>query len=403
MNKLIIVDDEVFALEQLSTLLDWNLIGFELVGTFQNGLEAIEYIKSNEVHTVLTDIKMPHVDGLELTKMCYEQFPSICVVIISAYRDFEYARTAMQYNALDYVTKPINYKDFYNTMLKIATRDSGDNLPESFIDHETQSLCQQIFSNLLCGMYEDIEALEAQLLESDMVVDLSDSPCVIINIHINNFENYMNNIWKHGKFKLYNAISLMLPVKSKNAYYSQVRYASNNIEVISISKPSAPDFNKDVSDFISELRQNLLDLLNLEADIRIVDEFPSLTAVFEAKTIETPITEKTNQGNIIDIAIEYINTHYGDSLTLETVAKYVNISPIYFSTYFKQHSGTNFLTFLTNLRMQKARELLHDKNIKISLVCNMVGYKNSTHFYNVFKAYNNNLTPAQYRDDNVLK
>ena len=115
------------------------------------------------------------------------------------------------------------------------------------------------------------------------------------------------------------------------------------------------------------------------------------------KSEEEEILSKAPTDAII-AAIAYMNAHLNESLTLNTVAAHIGFSPNYFSNYFKQNTDENFVTFLTKLRVTKAKQLLENTDIKISIICDMVGYKNPTHFYNVFAEYVDGLTPSQYRN-----
>ena len=96
MFKLIICDDESRTRIQLCKMIDWQSLGYEIVSTFPNGQAALDYITENPVDAVLSDIKMPHMDGIALVKVLTERFPQIKTELLSAYRDFEYAREAYQ-------------------------------------------------------------------------------------------------------------------------------------------------------------------------------------------------------------------------------------------------------------------------------------------------------------------
>lgn len=119
MFKLIIVDDEPIAAEQLAVAYNWNMLGFEISGVFNSGKAALEYIKNNSVDALLSDVKMPNITGIDLAKKCYEEYPDISVVLISAYRDFEHARQALKYNVVDYILKPIKEQDFLESITKL--------------------------------------------------------------------------------------------------------------------------------------------------------------------------------------------------------------------------------------------------------------------------------------------
>lgn len=110
MLKLVVVEDEVWMREALRTVVDWEKIGIDLVGEAEDGEQALELIQLVHPDIVLADIQMPHMDGITLLAELERLEISTHVIIISAYRDFEYARKAMKYGAVDYVLKPI-YED----------------------------------------------------------------------------------------------------------------------------------------------------------------------------------------------------------------------------------------------------------------------------------------------------
>lgn len=122
MYKLIIVDDEPMIVEQLAMAFEWNKMGFELIETFTSGRQTMEYIQNNPVDCLLADVKMPNINGLDLAKYCYENHPYIGIVLISAYKNFEYAHQAIQYNIIDYVLKPISEEQFFSAMKKLYQR-----------------------------------------------------------------------------------------------------------------------------------------------------------------------------------------------------------------------------------------------------------------------------------------
>ena len=94
----------------------------DCAGILDNGQDAIDYIKNNAVNIVITDIKMPGISGLDLIKETKSLSNKIQYIIISGYREFEYARTAMKYGIDHYVLKPINVEDLneaLNDVIKI--------------------------------------------------------------------------------------------------------------------------------------------------------------------------------------------------------------------------------------------------------------------------------------------
>lgn len=114
--KLIIVDDEPILLQGLHNTYDWNSMGFEVVGTAQSGEEAIKIIKKTRPHVVLTDIRMKQITGLMVMEEIQKEDIGCLFIVLSAYRDFEYAQTACELGAFAYLLKPIEDEKLYETM-----------------------------------------------------------------------------------------------------------------------------------------------------------------------------------------------------------------------------------------------------------------------------------------------
>ena len=106
--RIMVIDDEEFVREAVATLVPWAQYQIEVVRTAQNAIEALEYLREHEVNLLLADIRLPVMDGLELVRRAREQNPQLDFIMISGYADFEYARQAMRYGALDYLLKPLN-------------------------------------------------------------------------------------------------------------------------------------------------------------------------------------------------------------------------------------------------------------------------------------------------------
>jgi two-component system response regulator YesN len=117
MYKLLVVDDEHDTRDTLCHCFPWESVGFTIVKQLNNGREALDYLQEHPVHAALCDIKMPVMNGIELTREICERKIPVHIVLLSAYRDFEYAREAMQYGARQYMVKPAKY----NEMIRVFT------------------------------------------------------------------------------------------------------------------------------------------------------------------------------------------------------------------------------------------------------------------------------------------
>lgn len=122
MLKVIVADDEEKICQLILKLVDWESLDMQVVGTAANGLEALEKIRLLAPDVVITDIRMPGCDGMEMIRQAKRINESIEFVIISGYRHFEYAQTAIKYGVSDYLLKPIKKEELTATLEKIRER-----------------------------------------------------------------------------------------------------------------------------------------------------------------------------------------------------------------------------------------------------------------------------------------
>lgn len=118
----LVVDDEQEQRLALTERVDWESAGFEVVGEAENGVEALDVLETLEPDLILTDIKMPMISGLELAAKVREIRPATQMVILSGYDSFEYAQTAMNYNIISYLLKPISPEEMSCELIKIRRR-----------------------------------------------------------------------------------------------------------------------------------------------------------------------------------------------------------------------------------------------------------------------------------------
>ncbi|WP_160909781.1 response regulator [Pontibacillus yanchengensis] len=122
MYKLLIVDDEKVVLDALETIIDWEDYNIELVGSASNGNEALACIKELSPDIVLTDIRMPGRNGLELVEASRAFSEDVLFIIISAYSEFQYAKKAIELEAIDYLVKPIEIDDIVEAISKAVEK-----------------------------------------------------------------------------------------------------------------------------------------------------------------------------------------------------------------------------------------------------------------------------------------
>lgn len=118
MINILIVDDEKIEREGLKYLFSMEE-GERKIYEASNGKQALQIIRTEDIQLLLTDIKMPHMDGLELSRKAKEEKPDLQIVIFSGYNDFTFAQEAIRYGVTEYILKPVDPDDFHSVICKV--------------------------------------------------------------------------------------------------------------------------------------------------------------------------------------------------------------------------------------------------------------------------------------------
>ncbi len=120
MYQAVLVDDESYIIEDLLSAIDWSGYNIDISFSTTSPLEALEYIRSHSVHLLITDVSMPQMTGIELIKAAKEANPLLTAIVLSAYNNFEYVRSAMRNGAENYLLKPLDPNDLMESISQFA-------------------------------------------------------------------------------------------------------------------------------------------------------------------------------------------------------------------------------------------------------------------------------------------
>ena len=136
--RIILVDDEEEVRQSIIRKINWTEAGFQVVGDAENGEDAMEKVEALEPDLILTDIRMPYMDGLTLAEKVRQKYPSVKIVIFSGYDDFEYAKQAIKLNVTEYILKPVNVEELTAILKRIKS-----NLDEEIEQKRNVSLLRE--------------------------------------------------------------------------------------------------------------------------------------------------------------------------------------------------------------------------------------------------------------------
>ncbi|WP_339249771.1 response regulator [Paenibacillus sp. FSL P2-0136] len=174
MYTAIIAEDSKPILRNIEALMRSTELPVQIAFTASNGLDALEYIKANPVDILLTDIRMPKLDGLALIGQCREVKPALKAVLISGYSDFEYTRKALNLQVFDYLLKPVEREQLAEVMQRLVAHleeqgGSRKGLPEELVSpgqprpKSSEELFRQLEQYLQQHLYSQLSITEVAL------------------------------------------------------------------------------------------------------------------------------------------------------------------------------------------------------------------------------------------------
>ncbi len=524
MYKVIVVDDETWICKLIRKIVNWQDLGFEIIADASDGLAALNLIKEHRPDLVITDIRMPSLDGIELIKTAREHNIDAEFMIISGYSDFEYARDAIKYDAFGYIVKPLDRDELQEMLLSVKEKISKkhqiktrieysdsqllENEIKKIINHQGKSvgveelnsqfgthftddeLCVVVFKqdfisketlsshqkadyqHYLSGIketileyineaiwYIDTEGAKGIFIfnyaqrdnlkrglthimaayqqekrykdQIDLTIGMGETVTELGKIR-KSFHSAMSAIYARmvlgtgriidaqkeiPSFKHNHSFLDLHNEKRLSAYFDVFDILSASEEISSIFRKADRELlhdpaayhtaaafiigilfkimeekhvhlghtTKDMADLYIE---NCLSKIKIETYLnQIINEFEEI------------YSESKQDGNdkVISEIRAYIIENYMSDIRLEDVAKLVCLNPTYVSEVFKKKTGENFIDYLSDYRIDVAKELLKNIRYKVIDVSAMVGYKDSKYFSRLFKK-KVGVNPTDYRN-----
>lgn len=343
MYRVLLVDDEALIREAITENIPWEELGYRLVGSCRNGREALEQIRKEPPDLLLTDINMPYMDGMELSRIVHEEYRDTCIVIISGYDEFDYAKRAMKYQVLEYILKPVTQQEMNETLLRVRDRLDEQNLrPEAGAARSAESLVREIKADSPEGIRRETE----RFMQS-----VRDARCTR----------------NRSAFCIQNLVFAVLDGLDAALSEEEGVLAAEQALFRAVYQ------KEDLSETAGELEN------------------------FFGKLAKALRAEKDSGGAKQALAaLDYIEKNYGDPrVSLNSVCSYLAMSTSYFSSVFKAYTGETFIEALTKKRMEKAKSLLVRTDKKAYEVADEVGYSDPHYFSSAFKK-TTGMTPTEY-------
>ncbi|MEF2967056.1 response regulator [Paenibacillus sp. M1] len=385
--EILIADDERAIREGVRRTIrrTWPDCGVYLAASAE---EAVSMLEAQEIDIVLTDILMPGVSGLELMKIMKRKYPRVKWVVISAHGEFSYAQEAVRLGARDYLLKPIGKNRLYEIIgsLEEEIRLESENFKEGErLRAGFKYVREGVFQRLTLGLdvsSSDMGTLTDEYREFYLVylqMNTGNRSVRLEHFIVDNVLGELFEAYGRGFVISYDANSLLgLFTLGNRAGIGEFQDKAKT----QMSRCLKVPFQMVVSG-----KNN-----DIAAIPQLVAQMRAACAVHASE----PEPLKGSGDKAIEIALEYIQGHYCEELSLEKTAAAVFLNPAYFSQLFKQKTGQGYKEYVTSLRLEQAKLLLMNPRLKLAEIAEQVGYQDMRHFTQVFRK-RFDLTPTEYR------
>lgn len=279
MYKIIMIDDEELALKSICNAIDWKDYNLEMVAIFSDASMAMEYIYTHRVDGIFTDIKMPKITGLEISKRVKKDFPNIAIFLISAYSEFEYAYEAIENGVAGYILKPINYKKLVDACTKMKEiLDKEHNSDVSGFKNNCSERLQNFVSDYINKKSDNLEKISNCLKSEGYIADIDGFPCAKISVSLIDLLEYLSETWTHGKENLYLALGQLM--ENDSVYIIPYLNYFDCLELLILSKTKDyNEFKQSLYEFNKSYTANCFENLNLAVSVSVIKIYDSLKSI----------------------------------------------------------------------------------------------------------------------------
>lgn len=407
--KVLIADDEPIIRLGLREVIEHSDLPLQVVAEAEDGEEALELALHFRVEIALVDLNMPIMDGVKLMRKLRDQIPQCRIVIVSGHDEFEYAREAIRLNVDEYILKPVNPDQLCNVLARTCERIAMERKQERYlymakkqIEENYPLLMERFFQNWLEGNLSNEE-----VAEQIQFLQLPEAPLeqlIVIRCPVLSTEQ---RIWSERDRQLFlfaveNIVSELLVNKNHRLF----RDRNGQIIAITWSMPSG-NSHEDVNDEITEepldtyIEQKVRNYLKIPVHVCIQSmegDYEQLSQAYE--NCRSTFIEESSP--IVRRARQIIRERFIEpQLTLESLADTLQVSPVYLSRMIKYETGVSYIQLVTQIRMERAVQLLIGTDLPIIEIASRVGYDSQHYFSTAFKKIFG-VSPLQYRKSSSI-
>ena len=396
--KVLIADDELIIREGIRDSVDWSSLRMEVVAEAEDGEEALELALDHSIDILLVDLNMPIMNGMTLIKHIRKQLINCKIIIITGHDEFKYAQEALRLSVTDYILKPVDPNSL-KTVLEDVRKEIETNVKqEQYLEIASNQISKnhKLLREGFCrdwieGHLSDIE-IKKQLEFLDLPIS---SPKLLTVIQCPDY--YANKPIMNEKDKQVFMFSIETIISEELKPYIHLLFRDDADFFIIILWDCV------LEETMEKIKNSVMDHLKITINVAIETLDDCMNALEAGyKLCKQSVHKESNVSPVVKRAKQYIETHFTEAtISLELVAKDLQVSPVYLSRMVKQELGMSFVSLVTNLRMKRAIQLLNTTELPIVEIAEQIGYDTQHYFSTAFKKVIG-VSPVKYRKNSML-
>ncbi len=347
MYKLIIIDDEKWSREVVKRLIRFDKLHVEMVAEAANGFEGLEAIHTHHPDIVITDMKMPGLNGVELLKKISVDYPEMKTIVMSGFEDVQYLRQAIRSRSIEYLLKPIKDEDINMAVancIEEIKRTKRTRLTSTRIFND--ELIQRDYHKLLKAL--NLTIIKHQAQEAKQVL-----------LGLNDFAKFIRDpqtldLVKHS---LINQIQQYLLTQNF-------------------------DFTYEIDEFRAESLDELIKKM-IPIYQEVLTQIESLTRVKYSGDVQS--------------ILDFIDQHTMYQISLNDIAELFFLSHEHISRMFKKKTGEGITQYILRKKMEAAVDLIMTSDYTMKNIGELLGFENIPYFYKMFKK-TYDCSPGEYKE-----
>lgn len=413
-----IVDDDEILREGIEKTPDWSKNNILVVGTARNGRECLKIIPDCLPQIILTDIKMPFMDGMQLCEAVFHLYPSIRLVLLTAYDDFAYAKKALDYKVTEYVMKYEDNAAIIAAVKKAALEYDRQKTQTEIIRSSRRLLTNKFFKDWVLEGYSE-EKIDHCAKQLDLSFPYLEFQVLSFRLmpaccgdaasgrwRMEQYQQQFGNLFadcaagdgrKVFYFLAEDHLNVLLNFDGEIKSETLLQVIKSVEDVLKIGAAAGIGRKCQKAAQVPQSYREAVQALEYQSIVRNKDGGQPLVYFNDT------VASGNLRADVIRQITAFIRQHYMEkTLSLNVIANAVHLTPSYVSAVFKKNFKINITDYLTRIRLEKAKELLEKTDFKTYEVSERVGYSNSQYFSVLFKRIIG-VSPTEYRQKASLK